>query len=326
MAARYAQAPSYSQMQAAEAACTGARAASAAARGREQEAEQAPAPARPAPQTEEPIVTPAESAPAFVFEAAESEYPSIRWQPEVRLQPESAESLWGNETIEPVEPDLPIAANLIEFPRELVATRKVRPRLVEGPFAETGAEQQLSIFEVDPGALSTQPEAAGAAPAPEWCGIELEAQPQDETEPQTSADAPLLKLAPLGNRLMALLVDGALIAGAFLGAALMALAHAGQPPAVKVAECAALAALLLVGLLYQTLFLTLAEATPGMRYAHISLCAFDGRPPTRAQQRGRLAALLLSVLSMGLGFAWVLFDDDRLSWHDRLSRTYLRKC
>jgi hypothetical protein len=28
---------------------------------------------------------------------------------------------------------------------------------------------------------------------------------------------------------------------------------------------------------------------------------------------------------VGLGFAWSLFDDDHLSWHDRISQTYLRK-
>jgi uncharacterized RDD family membrane protein YckC len=123
---------------------------------------------------------------------------------------------------------------------------------------------------------------------------------------------------------MAALVDGALIVGAFLGAALMALSHVARPPAAKPMECGALAALVLVGLLYQAFFLTLTEATPGMKYARISLCSFDGQRPTRAQLRSRLGALLLSLLPLGLGIAWVLLDDDRLSWHDRLSQTYPR--
>jgi hypothetical protein len=38
-----------------------------------------------------------------------------------------------------------------------------------------------------------------------------------------------------------------------------------------------------------------------------------------------MGALLLSVLPVGLGAAWLLFDDDHLCWHDRLSKTYLRK-
>jgi hypothetical protein len=40
--------------------------------------------------------------------------------------------------------------------------------------------------------------------------------------------------------------------------------------------------------------------------------------------RSRLSALLLSLIPVGLGLAWALFDDDHLCWHDRLSKTYLR--
>jgi hypothetical protein len=28
---------------------------------------------------------------------------------------------------------------------------------------------------------------------------------------------------------------------------------------------------------------------------------------------------------VGLGAAWAIFDEGHLSWHDRLSRTYLKK-
>ncbi|MFP5249680.1 MAG: hypothetical protein ACLGP3_07630, partial [Acidobacteriota bacterium] len=55
--------------------------------------------------------------------------------------------------VEMVEPALPIAGNIIEFPRELVAPRKARPRLAEAPSAAAGAAAQLSIFEVDPAQL-----------------------------------------------------------------------------------------------------------------------------------------------------------------------------
>jgi uncharacterized RDD family membrane protein YckC len=87
----------------------------------------------------------------------------------------------------------------------------------------------------------------------------------------------------------------------------------------------AAAGILLIGLLYQTLFLLLAEATPGMKYAGISLCTFENQIPSPTELRSRLGALLLSVAPMGLGVAWALFDEDHLCWHDRLSRTSLRK-
>ena len=99
-----------------------------------------------------------------------------------------------------------------------------------------------------------------------------------------------------------------------------------HPPAIKMAELGAMAALLTIGVLYHVLFLTLASATPGMMYARISLCTFDDECPSRAQLRGRLGAMLLSLLPVGLGVVWAVFDEDHLCWHDRLSRTYLRKC
>ncbi len=78
-------------------------------------------------------------------------------------------------TVEPVQ-HLP--ANLIEFPRELVATRKVRPRLAEGPFYSASHESsQLSIFEVDPDLLAQPAYPASSAQAvapPEWASIELD--------------------------------------------------------------------------------------------------------------------------------------------------------
>jgi len=76
--------------------------------------------------------------------------------------------------------------------------------------------------------------------------------------------------------------------------------------------------------LYQWLFFTYADGTPGMRYAKIALCTFEDENPTRQQMRRRIVALLLSALPVGLGFVWALFDDDRMTWHDRISRTYQR--
>jgi uncharacterized RDD family membrane protein YckC len=384
VAARYANAPSFSQMQAAEAhaalraaevathAALEANVAAQAALAGLQDAPATPqqwepvarpsaAPARTPARDWEPTLAPARPTAPSSLEAWENEYSRLHWEPDPRLRPAEStsapaaapsprqaeaftpsaddrwewpsrsEESWGNESIEPVEPAQPINANLIEFPRELVATRKMRPRRAEGPFAEQAIERQLSIFEVDPGDVATEPEIATDAPVsdwqkPEWSSIELEAQSQDEPEPQDApAPRPDLHLAPIRRRFMAVLVDGVLIAAALLLPALMAVAKIGHPPTAKIMEAAAVSAFLLAGLLYQTLFLTLVEATPGMKCARLSLCTFDGQIPTREQLHTRLGALLLSVVPVGLGVAWALFDDDHLCWHDRLSRTYLRK-
>jgi len=326
----------------------------------EPEAPQAVASAPSAARDREPTVTPHLLVVPSSLEAWESES-HIRWEPDLRLlplkpvsapagaraprqvedtasvaeeeweQPSLLTEPWNGRELEAVEPDLPIHANLIEFPRELVATRRMRPHREEGPLMMDGLDRQLSIFEVDPGTISDQPEVASAAPAstwrePEWSGIELDAQPMDESEPENELSSQIvLELAPIGSRLTAALVDGVLIFGACLGSAAVAAAYIGHPPNAKIVELGAASAFLLVGLLFQTIFLSLAVATPGMRCARISLCTFDGQIPTRAQLRQRLGALLLSVLPVGLGVAWALFDDDHLCWHDRLSKTYLRK-
>jgi uncharacterized RDD family membrane protein YckC len=378
VAARYAQAPSFSEMLAEEAraAVRAAEAASRAALNAQAAAEsvlaglEAASEAEPAWEPEvsrgqapeqawEPEVKPAVP---FVRPTAEEQSFGIRWEPDMPVRPTEptatrasrgtdslempAEGWWessspeedtlGAEAIEAVEPAQPIHANLIEFPREIVATRKVRPRLAEGVYgAADEPKRQLSIFEVDPGSISVEPAAEAAAEpvesagsGPEWSGIELGAQSLEEMElpadPATAA--PALQLAPIGLRLMATVVDGALTTGAFLAAALMAVSNVKSLPSLKMIELGAAAALFLTGILYQALFYTLAEATPGMKYARISLCTFDDEKPTRAQMRSRLGALLLSVAPIGLGVAWAIFDEDHLSWHDRLSRTYLRRC
>ncbi len=232
----------------------------------------------------------------------------------------------------------PIHGNLIEFPRQLVATRKVRPRRVEGPLANAACEAQLSIFEVDPGAISIDPETMPPIPAPdatawsgpEWSGMQLNAHPQEEEtlhQPAPAfASAPALDLASANRRLLAMVVDVSLVLGAFLLLAILVASEVAQFPAWRTVEIGSGIALLVAGALYQTLFFALERPTPGMWYAQLRLCTFEGNAPTRAQRNARLVALLLSALPMGLGLAWAIFDEDHLTWHDRLSHTYLRRC
>jgi uncharacterized RDD family membrane protein YckC len=238
----------------------------------------------------------------------------------------------------------PIHANVIHFPREIVATRRMRPRL--GVPVEEAA-QQLSIFEVDPSTVSTEPMVAVAAAAvadpawagsgwagsgwsgPEWSGIELGAHPQVEREihhePTVGCDAEI-SLAPLESRLLAAAVDLALIVVMACAAVWGIGGHMVAHPTLKFAETSAVAGFIMIGLAYQVFFLLTAKSTPGMMYAGIALCTFDDEYPTPEQLRGRLVAVLISLLPVGLGLAWSIFDEDHLSWHDRLSRTYQRKC
>jgi uncharacterized RDD family membrane protein YckC len=368
VAARFSKAPSYGEMQAAEArsalrnaevATRAALEAQALARvaldNLERSAEEGfcfedEQSAERGLVTETPLSLAASSHPTKVRWELENPSLAVSESPETHLHSNAAEQQRGGSEVRPyefveegptkwVEPEQPIHANLIQFPRELVATRRIRPRLAET--AQNQSEDQfgqLSIFEVDPSSVSVEPvvsmamETAAPAPSwsgPEWSSIELEIEPEEakeyHREPSSSCGT-RIDLAPLGLRMMAATIDFALIVGMLCAAGLGIAGHMLHPPAMKTAEMGAGYAFLLVAVFYHAFFLLTTMATPGMMYARISLCTFDDQQPTRLQLRDRLGAMLVSLLPVGLGMAWSIFDEDRLSWHDRLSRTYQRRC
>jgi uncharacterized RDD family membrane protein YckC len=271
---------------------------------------------------------------------------------------------------EPAGPPMPLPANLIEFPRQLVAPRKARPRYAEGPLRAADGHApdgtQLRIFEVDPAQISTTPVPA-EAPAPQWTSIWLDAPDPGPSEPIASQytedqpaaspsvrTAPLPQIASIARRLTAAAIDTSILLAGFLAFTATFLFAAGrsiplqsatslstafrpfdrqlgmagiaaqtglQPSLALVASALVLA---LLYLLYQALFFSFSDATPGMRCSRIALCTFDDENPTRRAMRRRILAVLLSVCPLGLGLLWATFDEDRLAWHDRLTRIYQR--
>ncbi len=243
----------------------------------------------------------------------------------------------------PIEPPQPLPARIIEFPRELVAPHKARPRHEHGPAHDLSEEQsQLRIFEAEPEAvdatvaappIQVEPEPAPAIP--DWNAIRLDEEPgavaaglpadfsARASQSSLLLDPPIYT-ANFEDRLMAGIVDLCLVAGGFLIFVAAFVTCTPHLPTGKFAIAAAAGALLALYTLYQYLFLNLAEGTPGMRYAGIALCTFDDENPTREAMRARVGATLLSALPLGLGFLWSLFDEDRLGWHDRMTRTYQR--
>lgn len=61
--------------------------------------------------------------------------------------------------------------------------------------------------------------------------------------------------------------------------------------------------------------------TLGMRPWRLRVVGVDGAAPTRAQLVRRFLVGIPSLLLGGLGFWWAWIDRDRLTWHDRASRT-----
>jgi len=272
---------------------------------------------------------------------------------------------------EPAGPPVALPANLIQFPRQLVAPRKARPRYAEGPLRDDSesalADGQLRIFEVDPAQISTTPAAEAeeaTTPAAQWTSIWLDgpgaateaeraaaaqaaaAEPDPTVMPMASS-GPALEVAPMGRRVLAWAINAAVVLGGLLvfGVTLAAIwgRPIAQPASIRQLATAMQAMAARTGLApvqvalaggvvwafllmaYEALFFCFAEATPGMRCARIAFCTFADGNPTRRAIRRRLLAMLVSACPMGLGFAWAMLDEDRLTWHDRLTGMYLRR-
>jgi uncharacterized RDD family membrane protein YckC len=75
-------------------------------------------------------------------------------------------------------------------------------------------------------------------------------------------------------------------------------------------------------LFYRFLWCVADGDTPGMRFAGLRLVDFDGRTPDREQRGMRQIAGILSLLSAGLGLVWALVDEESLTWHDHISKTF----
>ena len=175
--------------------------------------------------------------------------------------------------------------------------------------------------------FSTTAAVEPASSLPEWSSIRLDSStaPHDTAQPDAQVSLALpVYAAPLERRIMAAAVDGCCVGTALL----LAVAAAGMAgdalPTGLFAAGASAVTLLLFGVGYLLLCFTLAGQTVGMRYARIALCTFGDDNPTRSAMRRRLFAMGLSAVSLGLGFAWALLDDDKLGWHDRISRMYQR--
>ncbi len=232
----------------------------------------------------------------------------------------------------PLEPPTGLPTNLIEFPRQLVAARKARPRLAEGPLREEAdrapERAQLRIFEVEAESFSTVPSPVMESALPEWSSIRLDSwqAPHETAVPDAQVSLALpLYTAAVSTRCMAAAVDACCLLTVFLLSAAAAGYASPVLPTGLAAVAAAGGSLLLLGVLYLLFFFTFTDATPGMRYARIALCTFNDDNPTRSAMRRRLLATALSVVPMGLGLVWACLDDDRLGWHDRISRMYQRE-
>jgi uncharacterized RDD family membrane protein YckC len=150
----------------------------------------------------------------------------------------------------------------------------------------------------------------------------MEAVETPDVEKRPGIDVPV-QTASLGRRLTAGAIDALLViaASALFGYIFWRIA-VFRPPLLQMVGLAVGIPTLLWAT-YQYLMVVYSGSTPGIRLAGLQLDRFDGTVTNRRLRRWRVLASYLSAVSLGLGYAWVLLDEDSLCWHDRITHSYL---
>ena len=131
------------------------------------------------------------------------------------------------------------------------------------------------------------------------------------------------RVAPLGRRAVASVLDLALILGLTIGFLGVVRVGLGQLPLDLATIVYFAPAPLLIGLAYKLLFAICGRTTIGLQSAELHLVSHDGQRPTIQQRVVRVFAGLLSLAGGGLGLLWSLADEETLTWHDMMTQTFL---
>jgi uncharacterized RDD family membrane protein YckC len=197
-------------------------------------------------------------------------------------------------------------ARILEFPRSAAAPPPVVDELAE-PVMD-----RPRILEVPDLLL----------PPPALGGILMEPVEEPVQERRPGFELPL-QAAPMSKRLLAGATDSLLVVTAFAVFACVFFKITSIVPALQQTLGISAGLVALFWIAYQHLLLVYCGTTPGLMLAHLQLSRFDGTAVPRKIRRWRALASVLSGLSLALGYAWCFLDEDRLCWHDRITRTYM---
>lgn len=125
------------------------------------------------------------------------------------------------------------------------------------------------------------------------------------------------------RRLAAMLYDGLLVLAVLFLAVVPFVAIRGGEAVEPQTDIGFQLTLAVVIFAFYVGFWSRSGRTLGMQSWGLQLETNDGRVPTVSAATIRFFAALLSWAAAGLGFLWQLWDADKLTWHDRISKTRL---
>ncbi len=151
----------------------------------------------------------------------------------------------------------------------------------------------------------------------------MEDAPSDESATVVEQHSGLYPVASIDERRLAALIDAACLLFAYGGFLALFGSLGGQFTFSKMSAAVYTIAFAIVYLQYFALFTVFGGTTPGMMLRGLQVVDFSGEPPSPRRLLLRAAGYILSAGTFFLGFLWAMWDEDELTWHDRISRTYL---
>ena len=132
-----------------------------------------------------------------------------------------------------------------------------------------------------------------------------------------------LAAASIPERIRAGAIDGLFVTGCFLFFLLIILFIPDFKLLTKPSLLALVTVWVILFVTYHYLFTALGGRTLGMEYEQMQVVNFDGEPISGEESRLRTLGYLISLGCFGLGYLWAVFDPDRLTWHDKISKTLI---
>jgi uncharacterized RDD family membrane protein YckC len=124
------------------------------------------------------------------------------------------------------------------------------------------------------------------------------------------------------HRFIASSMDTAMILLAFGGFVAASELSGGNFGAGKLFWITLAVSFTLISMFYGLIWAIAGRETAGMRWTDLQLITFDGFPLDGRVRAARVAASWLSFCSGGLGLLWAIADEENLTWHDHISKTF----
>jgi uncharacterized RDD family membrane protein YckC len=218
--------------------------------------------------------------------------------------------------------------HVIEFPSAEASANRSTPRVEVGSAPPSfGMRSFESAFREETKQIE---ESASPAPQPESPSrietgpLEIELGPSESYPLAVGEDDPsAVPIAQMNMRFYAALIDALVLLS---GAALYALifwqvggSFSFEP--LQLVSTGVIAAFFVM--LYFAGCTAIASSTPGLMWAGLEVITFEGDQPRLSDCLWRGFGYLVSMSALMLGFIWAAVDAEGLTWHDRMSRTFI---